>query len=145
MIRNFQRRPEEAIELCRSGFAYLNENLDANEHRLHRSILLYNIAQVYAATGAHEEALEYYAGTIEMDPNYSEYYNDRANVLLQMDRLEEAKADYLQAIELSPPYFEVFTNLGQCYRRRAKWRMRSGVRLGSPNLGKLLGEMRRDD
>jgi tetratricopeptide (TPR) repeat protein len=118
MIRNFQRRSQEAIELCRSGFAYLNENLDANEHRLHRSILLYNIAQVYAATGSHQEALEYYTATIAQDPNYSEYYNERANVLLQMDRLEEAEADYLRAIELSPPYFEVFTNLGQCYRRR---------------------------
>jgi len=117
MIRNFQRRPEEAIELCRSGFAYLNEHLDANEHRLHRSILLYNIAQVYAATGAHSEALEYYTATIAQDPNYSEYYNERANVLLQMNRLKEAEADYLRAIELSPPYFEVFTNLGQCYRR----------------------------
>jgi tetratricopeptide (TPR) repeat protein len=117
MIRNFQRRPEEAIELCRSGFAYLNEHLDANEHRLHRSILLYNIAQVYAVIGAHAEAIEYYSATIAQDPNYSEYYNERANVLLQMDRLEEAKADYLRAIELSPPYFEVFTNLGQCYRR----------------------------
>lgn len=117
MIRNFQRRPQEAIALCRSGFAYLNEHLDANEHRLHRSILLYNIAQVYAATGEHAEALEYYSATIAQDPNYSEYYNERANVLLQMGRLEEAEADYRRAIELSPPYFEVFTNLGQCYRR----------------------------
>jgi len=117
MIRNFQRRPKEAIELCRSGYAYLNEHLDANEHRLHRSILLYNIAQVYAAIGEYEEALQYYSDTIAQDPNYSEYYNERANVLLQMDRLQEAEADYLRAIELSPPYFEVFTNLGQCYRR----------------------------
>jgi tetratricopeptide (TPR) repeat protein len=117
MIRNFQRRPQEAIELCRSGFAYLNEHLGANEHRLHRSILLYNIAQVYAAIGAHAEALEYYTSTIAVDPNYSEYYNERANVLLQMGRLKEAREDYLRAIELSPPYFEVFTNLGQCCRR----------------------------
>jgi len=117
MIRNFQRRPHEAIELCRSGFAYLNEHLGADEHRLHRSILLYNIAQVYAAIGMHADALEYYSATIEQDPNYSEYHNERANVLLQLDRPEEAEADYLRAIELSPPYFEVFTNLGQCYRR----------------------------
>ena len=117
MIRNFQRRPQEAIELCRTGFAYLNEHLGADEHRLHRSILLYNTAQVYAAIGMAAEALEYYSATIAQDPNYSEYHNERASVLLQLDRLEEAEADYLRAIELSPPYFEVFTNLGQCYRR----------------------------
>jgi tetratricopeptide (TPR) repeat protein len=116
MIRNFQGRPEEARELCRSGIARLNAYLGADEHRLHRSILFYNIGQVCAATGHYDEALEHFAVTMSMDPNYSEYYNDRGNIYLQMGRLEEARADYLKAIELSPPYFEVLTNLGQCYR-----------------------------
>ena len=117
MIRSFQGRPEEALELCRDGLQRLNENVASDVHRLHRSILIYNMAQVFAAIGANDEALERYAMAISMDPNYSEYYNDRGSVLLKLDRLEEAKADYLHAIELSPPYFEVFTNLGQCYRR----------------------------
>lgn len=117
MIRSFQGRFDEAVELCRAGFARLNAHLGAEKHRLHRSVLLYNIAQVYAATGSIPEAVEYYSAAIEMDPNYSEYYNDRGNILLQAGRLEEARTDYLRAIELSPPYFEVFANLGQCYRR----------------------------
>jgi tetratricopeptide (TPR) repeat protein len=117
MIRNFEGRHEEAIELCRSGFARLNAHLGAEQHRLHRSILLYNIAQVYAATRSYTEAIEYYSVAIAMDSNYSEYYNERGNILLHLGRLEEARADYLRAIELSPPYFEVFTNLGQCHRR----------------------------
>lgn len=117
MIRSFQGRFEEAIELCRTGFARLCAHLGAEKHRLHRSVLLYNIAQVYAATGSVPEAVEYYSAAIEMDPNYSEYYNDRGNILLQAGRLGEARADYLRAIELSPPYFEVFANLGQCCRR----------------------------
>jgi tetratricopeptide (TPR) repeat protein len=117
MIRNFQGRRQEAIELCRKGIETLNLHLGADEHRLHRSILFYNMAQVYAAIGSRDEALQYYSVAIEMDPNYSEYYNERGNVLLSLARLSEARADYLKAIELSPPYFEVFTNLGQCYRR----------------------------
>ncbi len=117
MIRNFQGRHQEAIELCRSGIAQLNAHLGAEQHRLHRSILVYNMAQVYAATGSYDEAIQYCSVAIAMDPNYSEYYNDRGGAFLQMGRLEEARADYLKAIELSPPYFEVFTNLGQCYRR----------------------------
>ncbi len=121
MIRNFQRRPQEAIELCRKGWEELQEHLPPETHRLHRSILLFNLAQVYAATGANDQALEYYSAVIAMDPNYSEYYNDRGSLLLKMDRPEEAEADYLRAIELSPPYLEVFTNLGQCYRRMGKW------------------------
>lgn len=117
MIRNFQGRFEEAIELCRSGFARMNAHLGADQHRLHRSVLLYNIAQVYAVTGSTEEAIEYYSAAIAMDPNYSEYYNERGSLFLGSGRLEEARADYLRAIELSPPYFEVFANLGQCYRQ----------------------------
>jgi tetratricopeptide (TPR) repeat protein len=117
MIRNFQGRHQAAIELCRSGFAHLNAHLGAEQHRLHRSILLYNIAQVYAATRSYTEAIEYYSAAMAMDPNYSEYYNERGNVFLHLGRLAEAHADYLRAVELSPPYFEVHANLGQCYRR----------------------------
>jgi tetratricopeptide (TPR) repeat protein len=117
MIRNFQGRHQDALELCRSGIERLNAHLGAEQHRLHRSILFYNMAQVYAATGGYDEAIKCFSVTLSMDPNYSEYYNERGSIFLQMGRLEEARADYLKAVELSPPYFEVFTNLGQCYRQ----------------------------
>jgi len=117
MIRNFQGRRQEAIDLCRQGIETLNAHLGAEEHRLHRSILFYNMAQVYGAAGSHQEAIKYYSVAIEMDPNYSEYYNERGNIFLSQGLLQEAHADYLKAVLLSPPYFEVFTNLGQCYRR----------------------------
>jgi tetratricopeptide (TPR) repeat protein len=117
MIRNFQGRFQEAIDLCRAGSARLDEHLSAEEHRLHRSILTYNTGQVYAAVGSYEPAIKHFSQAIAMDPNYSEYYNDRGSVYLRLGLVEEARADYARAIELSPPYFEVFTNLGQCYRR----------------------------
>ncbi|HEY5030345.1 MAG TPA: tetratricopeptide repeat protein [Candidatus Angelobacter sp.] len=117
MIRSFQGRFQEAIELCRTGLTELNTYLSVDKHRLHRSILLYNIAQVYVATNSYTEAIHYFSSAMEMDPNYSEYYNERGNIFLRLGNLREALADYLKAIELSPPYFEVFTNLGQCYRR----------------------------
>lgn len=117
MIRTFQGRLDDAMELCRQGIEELNEYLAADQHRLHRSILHYNMAQVFVATGSHERAIQYYAAAMEMDPGYSEYYNERGTILFRMGRLQEAAADYCNAIELSPPYPEVFTNLGQCYRR----------------------------
>jgi tetratricopeptide (TPR) repeat protein len=116
MIRTFQGRHLDALELCRSGLARMNAHIPADRHRLHRSVLVYNAAQVYAAVGDRDKAIEYYSTAIAMDPNYSEYYNERGNLLLQLERFEEAQADYLKAITLSPPYFEVFVNLGQCYR-----------------------------
>jgi len=117
MIRNFQGRHQEAIEFCRTGISRLNAHLGTERHRLHRSVLVYNIAQVYMATGSYDEAIQHYSAAMQMDPNYSEYYNERGSIFLRLGRLEEARADYLQAIELSPPYSEVFTNLGQCCRR----------------------------
>lgn len=117
MIRSFEGRHKEAMDLCRLGIEKLNTHLSPEKHKLHRSILHYNIAQVYVATASYPEAIQYHSAAIAMDPNYSEYYNERGSIFLRLGQLAEARADYLRAIELSPPYFEVFTNLGQCYRR----------------------------
>jgi tetratricopeptide (TPR) repeat protein len=115
-VRLRQRRVQEALDLCTSGVARLNAHLDPERHRLHRSVLLFNIAQVHAQIGPYEDAIEYFTQSMAMDPNYSEYYNDRGAVHFKMGHLQDAERDYLQAIELSPPYAEVWTNLGQCYR-----------------------------
>lgn len=117
MIRTFQGRLDDALELCRSGIEELNLHLAADQHRLHRSILHYNAAQVYVAAGSYEDALKYYTAAMEMDPGYSEYYNDRGTIFFRLGRLRDAEADYRRAIELSPPYPEVFINLGQCLRK----------------------------
>lgn len=116
MIRSFQGRFQEALDLCREGYALLEKHLDPSQHRLHRSVLLYNMAQVYAQMGAFDPAIEHYSAAMRMDPNYSEYYNERGNLLLKLGHVEAAYQDYRRAIELGPPYFEVWSNLGQCCR-----------------------------
>lgn len=116
MVRHFQKRFDDALELCRTSHAHLEKHLSQDRHRLHRSVLLYNLAQVYASLGEREEAIAHYTAAMATDPNYSEYYNERGGLHLQAGRLLEARADFLKAIELSPPYFESFTNLGQCAR-----------------------------
>jgi tetratricopeptide (TPR) repeat protein len=116
MIRSFQGRFGEALELCKDGLALLERHLDPGRHRLHRSVLFYNMAQVYAQIEQFDLAIRFYSDAMGMDPNYSEYYNERANLLLKLGRLDEAQRDYRRAIELGPPYFEVWSNLGQCHR-----------------------------
>jgi tetratricopeptide (TPR) repeat protein len=116
MVRHFQGRLAEAITLCLDSHARLETHLAQDLHRLHRSVLLYNLAQVYTVLGENEKAIAYLSAAIEMDPNYSEYYNDRGNIRLGQRQPIEARLDYLQAIELSPPYPEVFANLGQALR-----------------------------
>lgn len=114
-VRHRQGRAAEAVELCRIGIDRLNAHLRLDQHQLHRSVLHYNIAQVYAAMGAFDDAITYFSDAITADKNYSEYYNERGNVYQKMGRLEEAVSDYQKAIELSPPYYEVWMNLGRCY------------------------------
>jgi tetratricopeptide (TPR) repeat protein len=121
MVRHFQGRFEEAIALCRLSHAHLEEHLAVDKHRLHRSVLLYNLAQVFTVLGEPAEAISHLNAAIEMDPNYSEYYNDRGNIYLNLRRPAEACRDYIKAIELSPPYPEVFTNLGQCFRMMGRF------------------------
>jgi tetratricopeptide (TPR) repeat protein len=116
MIRTFQGRFEEALELCQAGYQRLATHLAQDRHRLHRSVLLYNIARVYTMIGAADEAIRHFDAAIEMDPHYSEYYNDRGSTYLKIGRLQEALTDFLTAVELSPPYHEVYTNLGHCHR-----------------------------
>jgi tetratricopeptide (TPR) repeat protein len=120
MVRSFQGRHQEALALCREGWELLDKHLDPGQHRLHRSVLLYNMAQVYAQIESFDLAIEHYSAAMRMDPNYSEYYNERGNLLLKLGRLEEAFQDYRRAIELGPPYFEVWSNLGQCCRLRGR-------------------------
>lgn len=115
-VRVQQRQPQDAVALCQEGLTLLDKYLSPEEHRLHRSVLVYNIAQVYAATGQIENALATFSTVIAMDPHYSEYYNERGGIYFKTGNLAAAEQDYLQAIELSPPYAEVWINLGQCYR-----------------------------
>jgi tetratricopeptide (TPR) repeat protein len=115
LVRHRQGRPQEAIQMSRDGFEHLNEELPEGSHRLHRSVLLYNAAQVYTSTGALQDALQSFTAAMEMDPGYSEYHNERGNVYLRLGRFDEAIADYRRAVECSPPYPEVWINLGQAF------------------------------
>jgi tetratricopeptide (TPR) repeat protein len=110
LIEAHLKQPEEALQLVTDGLAKLDEELQPGEHLLHRSVLLYNRAQVYAGLGQLDLALADYTVVIEQDPHYSEYYFDRGNILRRLGREEEALADYQSAISYSPPYPEAYYN-----------------------------------
>jgi len=121
LVRHRQGRAQEAVELTREGFQHLDEHLPSDRHRLHRSVLLFNAGQVYASTGALDDAVRSFTEAMEMDPHYSEYYNDRGNAYLKMGRYEDALRDYRSAVEYSSPYAEVWVNLGQCHALMRRW------------------------
>jgi tetratricopeptide (TPR) repeat protein len=119
-VRFRQGDAPRAVELSHENFDRLEKELPTGRHRLHRSVLLYNAGQVFSQAGELDEAVRHLSAAMELDPHYSEYYNDRGNLYLRQGRLPEAEQDYLRAIELSPPYPEVWTNLGQCLLRQGR-------------------------
>jgi tetratricopeptide (TPR) repeat protein len=116
-VRARQGRHEEALELCKAGYQFLTSQLGEDRHLLHRSVLQYNIAQVYVMLGRLEEGLAYYRNAIRMDPNYSEYHNEVGNILQEMGEFRSAVQHYERAIECSPPYPEVYFNKAVCHAR----------------------------
>lgn len=110
LIEAHRGRADLALELVSNGIATLDAQLRPDEHRLHRSVLRYNRAQVLASLGRLEEALADYRAVLEVDPNYPEYHFDVANLLHRLGEDEQALRYYEQAIRLSPPFPEVHYN-----------------------------------
>ncbi len=110
----------EALRLVTDGLALLDRELEPDEHRLHRSVLRYNRAQVLVGLGRLAEALADYDAVIGADPNYPEYHFDRANLLHRLGRDEEALAEYDITIALGPPFPEAYYN-------RAELRLDAGA------------------
>ncbi len=96
-------------------------------------MLQYNLARTNAQLGRHAQAIEHFNAAIELDPNYSESYNERGAVYFGMGLVDAAERDYRHAIELSPLCAEAWTNLGQCLR--AMGRMEEAVSAYSRALG----------
>lgn len=101
---------QKALDLVSEGLRQLDTMFTQDEHALHRSVLRYNRAQVYASAQQLAQALEDYTQVIAADPMYSEYYFDRGNLYRRLGRDQEALADYEHAIEFSPPYLEAYYN-----------------------------------
>ncbi len=90
--------------------------LGSDEHMLHRSVLVFNRAQLLAAVGEHAGALLDYDEVIRRDPDYGDYYFERATEHRALSHYEEALADYAAAIKLSLPFHEAHFNRADLLR-----------------------------
>jgi tetratricopeptide (TPR) repeat protein len=100
----------ESLRLVDEGLAEVDRELPSGTHRLHRSVLVHNRGRVYAALGRMEEALTDISTVIEVDPNYPDYYFDRADVRRRLGDPYGAIDDYNTAITLSAPFWELYYN-----------------------------------
>ncbi|TDV56280.1 tetratricopeptide repeat protein [Actinophytocola oryzae] len=100
----------ESLRLVSEGLVRLDAELPADKHRLHRSVLVNNRAKVLMIQGRLTESLADLDAVIEMDPNYPDYYFDRADVRRKLGDLTGAEADYDHATTLTPPFWELYYN-----------------------------------
>jgi hypothetical protein len=57
-LRVWQKQYQDALDLCQSACQAVTHEMGEDRHRLHRSVLQYNMAQVYVVLGRLEEGLE---------------------------------------------------------------------------------------
>jgi tetratricopeptide (TPR) repeat protein len=108
--------PEESLALVNEAIAMTDADLGPDEQLLHRSVLLYNRAQILNAMGDFAASLRDYDVVISRDPEYGDYYFERAGVRRSAGRYDEALADYATAIKLSPPFHEAHYNRADLWR-----------------------------
>lgn len=105
-----------ALALVNEAIGMTDAELGHDAHLLHRSVLVYNRAQILARTGDPAGSLLDYDEVIRRDPDYGDYYFERAGVNRALGRFAEALADYGEAIRLSPPFHEAHFNRADLLR-----------------------------
>jgi tetratricopeptide (TPR) repeat protein len=116
LVELHRNDPESSLALVNEAIAMTDADLGPDEQLLHRSVLLYNRAQILNALGDFAASLRDYDVVISRDPEYGDYYFERAGVRRAAGRHDEALADYATAIKLSPPFFEAHYNRADLLR-----------------------------
>ena len=109
----------DSLRLVETGIDRLDNADEHDRDAQHRWVLEHNRAQLLAVMGRPEESLATYDLLLRVDPNHSEYHLDRAGVLRQLGRLDEADAELTESIRLSPPYPEPVYNRADLARAQA--------------------------
>ncbi|MCL2555233.1 MAG: hypothetical protein FWE75_24205 [Actinomycetia bacterium] len=105
-----------SLDLVNDAIAMTDADLGPDEQLLHRSVLRYNRAQILAALGDHEGSLADYDLVISRDPDYGDYYFERAGEHRAAGDHAAALADYAEALRLSPPFHEAHFNRADLLR-----------------------------
>lgn len=116
LVELHRQDPDAALALVNEAIQMTDIDLGPEEQLLHRSVLVYNRAQILAAQGDHGAALRDYEEVIARDPEYGDYYFERATVYRAAGQFREALADYGTSIQLSPPFHEAHYNRADVLR-----------------------------
>jgi tetratricopeptide (TPR) repeat protein len=116
LVELHRANPHTALNLVNEAIAMTDADLGPGEQLLHRSVLLYNRAQILNALGDFQGSMQDYDVVISRDPEYGDYYFERAGVHRSAGDYKSALADYETAIRLSPPFHEAHYNRADLLR-----------------------------
>ncbi|HEY4017793.1 MAG TPA: tetratricopeptide repeat protein [Pseudonocardiaceae bacterium] len=107
-------RYEEALEVETEAMALLDSQPGPHRYELflRRALLSFNRAQVYAVLGRWDEAAADLTTVIDLFPEDTDGYLERANVHRNAGRVEEALADYQRSIDRNPPAEAYYNRAG---------------------------------
>ncbi|MBD9733044.1 tetratricopeptide repeat protein [Streptomyces sp. H28] len=103
-------RVDAAIEHLTSGIAQLRNGTAL--HRMHQTVLIYNLAQCYRRIGRIVSAIDTYRELLGLDGKMPEYHMELAHCHLSKEQFSEALASLREARDLGPSIQEVHSLLG---------------------------------
>lgn len=81
---------------------------------MHKSVLLFNLAQCQTAMKLFPEAIETYKELILIDPNDADYKIKLAEILIINESYEEALSQLLKAETINPALQSIFILMEEC-------------------------------
>ncbi|WP_344647062.1 tetratricopeptide repeat protein [Cryptosporangium japonicum] len=101
---------DEALALLENGIGRLTQT--GEKVAIHRSVLIYNLAQCHKQLGRIDDAIATYQRLLDVDPFMPEYHLESAKCLAAADRYDEAVAACRTAIDLDRTLPVAWTLLG---------------------------------
>ncbi|GAA4151874.1 tetratricopeptide repeat protein [Leifsonia shinshuensis] len=110
---------EEALRSLQTGIERLSGT--SEKIAIHRSVLMYNLAQCLQRLGRFEEAIAAYERLIAVDPHMAEYRLEAAKCLAAGGRREDAVARCREAIEIDSSLPVAWSLLGFSLGQVQQW------------------------
>lgn len=111
-------------ETYEHGLIALNNNDDAKAEKIFNGFLedkpelagpYTNLALIYFKKKEYEKSLQFVNKALQRDPKQAQAYQLRAQIFVTQRKINDAKNDYLHAIELKPDYINAQYNLALLY------------------------------
>lgn len=107
-------RIDEAIAFLKQGIVELSDQ--QKRIYLHKTVLIYNLAQCYKLAGNLPDAITTYEYLLELDSNFPEYHMELARCHADMDNYFLAISALEKSRDLDPSIAEIYSLLGFCYQ-----------------------------